>query len=88
LLQEVLMAGACAPREFGVLACVVSEEDVVALLRVAVAEAGSMRAFARAHGVNEGDLGQTIRGRRAPTSSICRAVGVERRLVLTGAVDA
>lgn len=80
------MSGALEPRELGTLACVVSDADVVDLLRVAVAEAGSMRAFARAHGINESDLGQAMRGRKAPTSSLCRVVGVERKLVLTGAV--
>ncbi|APX86009.1 hypothetical protein BV511_15660 [Methylorubrum extorquens] len=64
---------------------VVTDADVVAMLRAAVAQAGSQRAFVKAVGVNEGDLSSTLRGRRPPSPALRRAVGVETRLVHVGA---
>ncbi|KQT93373.1 hypothetical protein ASG60_08385 [Methylobacterium sp. Leaf469] len=70
------------PPLLGVPARVLTDDEVVTLLRRGVVEAGSKVAFARAKGVNETDLGQALRGRKAPTSGLCRSVGVERALVL------
>ncbi|UYW24819.1 hypothetical protein OKC48_16220 [Methylorubrum extorquens] len=64
---------------------VVTDAEVVILLRAAVAQPGSQRAFVKAVGVNEGDLSSTLRGRRPPSTALRRAVGVETRLVHVGA---
>lgn len=64
---------------------VVTDVEVVDLLRDAVAQAGSQRAFVKAAGVNEGDLSSALRGRRPPSTALRRAVGVETRLVHVGA---
>lgn len=63
----------------------VTDAQVVAMLRAAVRRAGSQRAFVRAHGVNEGDLSSALCGKRAPSTALRRAVGVETRLVHVGA---
>lgn len=64
---------------------VVTDAEVVALLRECVARYGSQRAFVRATGLNEGDLSSTLRGRRPPSTALRRVVGVETALVLMGA---
>jgi len=64
---------------------VVTDAEVVELLRDAVLASGSQRAFARAARLHESDLSQVLRGRRAPTAGQCRAVSVHRALVLTQA---
>ncbi|MBI1689546.1 hypothetical protein [Methylorubrum sp. DB1722] len=64
---------------------VVTDAEVVALLRDAVREAGSQRAFVKAAGVNEGDLSSALNGKRPPSTALRRAVGVETALVLVGA---
>jgi len=84
------MAGSCAP------ACaseplralvptrLITEVDVVALLRRGVDEAGSQRLYALQHGLNANDLSSVLGGRKAPSSSMLRAVGARRALVLDG----
>ncbi len=68
----------------GSLVPVVSYDDIVALLRAGVAEAGSQRRFAQACGIHEGDLSQFLRLRRLPSERAMHLVGVERHLVLVG----
>ncbi|MFC6790648.1 hypothetical protein ACFQE0_14130 [Methylobacterium komagatae] len=68
----------------GSLVPVVSYDDIVALLRAGVAEAGSQRAYAQARAIHEGDLSQVLRERRLPTERMALWVGVERHLVRVG----
>lgn len=63
---------------------VVTDAQILSMLRAAVTRAGSQRAFVRAHGVNEGDLSSALSGRRPPSTALRRAVGVETRLVHVG----
>ena len=63
---------------------VVGYDQIVALLRAGVAEAGSQRRFAQACAVHEGDLSQWLRERRLPSEKVMRFIGVERHLVLVG----
>lgn len=79
------MASSSAPMCASAPARVVSEVDVVALLRRGVDEAGSQRIFARAHGLNANDLSSILSGRKAPGRSFLRAVGVRTALVIEGA---
>lgn len=63
---------------------VVTDAEVVALLRECVARYGSQRAFVKSAGVNEGDLSSALNGKRPPSAGLRRAVGVETALVLMG----
>lgn len=80
------MASTSAPVCASASARVVSEADVRALLRAGVDEAGTQLAYAQRHGVNANDLCQALRGRKAPTRSLLRSVGVTRALVIEGGV--
>lgn len=60
---------------------VVSREDVVSLLRDAVAQAGGQRRWAEAVGVNANDVSSVLSGRRAAGRSILAALGVTRETV-------
>ncbi|MRI55125.1 transcriptional regulator [Methylobacterium sp. DB1607] len=62
----------------------VTDDDVRDLLRLAVARAGTQRAAAAALGLDPAVVSAVLTGRRAPTGAVCRAVGVERRLVSVG----
>ncbi|MGG3813865.1 transcriptional regulator [Methylorubrum rhodesianum] len=62
----------------------VTDDDVRARLRQAVARAGTQRAAAAALGLDPAVVSAVLGGRRAPTGAVCRAVGVERRLVAVG----
>jgi hypothetical protein len=70
------------PRER--LVRIVTYDDVVALLREGVAQAGSRRAYAWGMGLHEGDLGQVLRERKLPSERMCHLVGIERHLVQMG----
>lgn len=63
---------------------VVTDADVVERLRIAVAAAGTQAAFAAEAGVKASDLGQALRGRKAPTRQLRCAVGVALALVVIG----
>ncbi|KQO57994.1 hypothetical protein ASF24_15205 [Methylobacterium sp. Leaf86] len=65
---------------------VVSEVDVRTLLRQGVDEAGSRLAFAQLHGVNANDVSSVLTGRKAPSRSLLRSIGVTRALVIEGGV--
>jgi hypothetical protein len=75
---------ASAPPREGAPVRVVTDADVVERLWIAVAAAGSQAAFAAEASVNASDLGQALRGRRAPTRQLRRSVGVELALVVIG----
>jgi len=60
----------------------VSTEEVVARIRKGVREAGSQVAFARLHGVHEGDLSNALRGHRPPTTSLMASVGARKAIVI------
>ena len=79
------MASTSAPLCASAPARVVSEVDVVALLRRGVDEAGSLAIHARRHGLNANDLSSALGGRKAPGRSFLRAVGVRNALVIEGA---
>ena len=86
------MSSACAPASEDApppppapVPRVVTDAQVLAMLRAAVRRAGSQRTFVRAAGVNEGDLSSALRGKRPPSTALRRAVGVETALVLMGA---
>jgi DNA-binding phage protein len=64
------------------VAIVVDDAIVLSRLRAAVTAAGSQRAYARAAGLNRGDLSSALSHRRPPTTALRRAVGVEAALVL------
>lgn len=82
------MAGTCAPACASeplralVPARLVTEIEVVALLRAGVDKAGSQRVYAARHGLNANDLASVLGGRKAPSGSMLRAVGARRALVL------
>ena len=80
------MASPSAPTCASAPARVVSEVDVVAMLRAGVDEAGSLRAYARQRGVNANDLSSILSRRKAPGRSFLRAVGVRSALVIDGGV--
>lgn len=80
------MSSSTAPVCASVPARVVSEVDVRTLLRQGVDEAGSRLAFAQRHGVNANDLSSVLTGRKAPSRSLLRTVGVTRALVIEGVV--
>ncbi len=80
------MASSSAPPCASAPARVVSEIDVVAMLRAGVDEAGSQRVYARTHGLNPNDLSSVLSGRRAPGRSFLRAVGVRSALIIDGGV--
>ncbi|OHV03542.1 hypothetical protein BK022_27880 [Methylorubrum extorquens] len=58
--------------------------DVVAMLRAGVDEAGSQRVYAARHGLNANDLSSVLGGRKAPSTSMLRAVGARRAVVIDG----
>lgn len=78
------MANTSAPERAVEPPRLVTDDDVLDLLRAAVARAGSQRAYALAAGVNEGDLSSALGGRRPPSTPLRRAVGVEHALVHVG----
>lgn len=80
------MSSSSAPVCASVPARVVSEVDVRALLRQGVDEAGSRLLFAQRHGVNANDLSSVLTGRKAPSRSLLRTVGVTRALVIDGGI--
>jgi DNA-binding transcriptional regulator YdaS (Cro superfamily) len=53
-------------------------DDVRQKLREVCREAGSENAWAKANGVSQAYVNDTIRGRREPGASILRALGLER----------
>lgn len=66
---------------------VLRESDVRAILRRAVVEAGSARAWARQHGVSEQWLGQVLKRRKAVGMRIGLALGFRRQTVWTKAPE-
>ena len=52
-------------------------EDVRALLQKRCKEAGSMRAFADAHGLSVQHVSRVLREGQAPVGRICDALGIE-----------
>lgn len=55
-----------------------TEADVVAMVRSRVAEAGSMREYARRTGVTVAYVSDLLNGRRAPGPKILGPLGLER----------
>jgi DNA-binding transcriptional regulator YdaS (Cro superfamily) len=53
-------------------------DDVKNLLIAQCDQAGSQKAWASRHGLSEGYVCDTIRGRRAPGGAILRALGLKR----------
>ncbi|MCJ2081538.1 transcriptional regulator [Methylobacterium sp. J-090] len=60
---------------------VVSREDVVSLLRDAVAQSGGQRAWAESVGVSPSDVSSVLSGRRAAGRAILAALGITTVLV-------
>ena len=60
---------------------VLHDSEVRAILRRAVVEAGSARAWARQHGVSEQWLGQVLSRRKAVGMQIGLALGLRRETV-------
>lgn len=60
----------------------VTREDVVSLLREAVAQAGGQRIWAESVGVSPSDVSSVLSGRRAAGRSIMAALGVTRETVI------
>lgn len=58
-----------------------SSEDVRNRLIEACYNAGSQNAWAKAHGVSQAYVNDTIKGRREPGMAILRALGLERATV-------
>lgn len=58
-----------------------TEQEVLARLRTAVAEAGSLREFAKAHKLTAAYVHDVLHGRRALADRILAAIGVERTIV-------
>lgn len=59
----------------------ISNEEMLAVLNNAVAQAGSLRAFAKAHGVSPQFAGDVIAGRRNISERIACAFGYEKSCV-------
>lgn len=74
-----------APTGVGSLVPIVGYDEIVALMRAGVAQAGSQRAYANAFAIHEGDLSQVLRERRLPTERMALFVGVERQFVRVSA---
>lgn len=55
-----------------------TRDSVMAMVRRACREAGSQKAWAAQHGINETFLSQVLRGEREPSSAILRPLGLER----------
>lgn len=53
-------------------------DSVRALIRRACREAGSQKAWAKQHSINEAFLSQVLRGEREPSPSILDVFGLER----------
>jgi DNA-binding transcriptional regulator YdaS (Cro superfamily) len=60
---------------------VVTRDDVVALLREAVAQAGGQRLWAESVGVSPSDVSSVLSGRRAAGRAILAALGITRETV-------
>lgn|GEM_PF-2802419 len=60
---------------------VISPEAVITRLKLAVADAGSLSAFARAVGCAKSSVSEALSGRRQPTPAILSALGVRRAIV-------
>lgn len=56
-------------------------DSVRALIRRACREAGSQKAWAKRHGVNEAFLSQVLRGEREPSPAILEPFGLERVVI-------
>lgn len=57
-----------------------SPAEALDLIRKHVAEAGSQSAFARAHGLSNAYVSDTLNGRREPSQAILGTVGLKRRI--------
>jgi hypothetical protein len=60
-----------------------TEDQVRALLRAACDEAGSIRAWARRHGLSAMYVSNALRGKQAPGPSICKPLGLIREIKQT-----
>lgn len=60
---------------------VVSPAAVITKLRLAVADAGSLSAFARTVGCAKSSVSEALSGRRQPTPAILTALGVRWAIV-------
>jgi hypothetical protein len=57
---------------------VLEDTDVVQLLRKAIEQEGSQMAFAKRHGLERTHLNLVLRGRRPPSSSILKLLGLRK----------
>lgn len=55
-----------------------TEQEVIERLRVAIEESGGQRAFAEKHGFTAAYVNDVRHGRRAPADRILSALGLER----------
>lgn len=60
-----------------------TEQEVIARLRVEVKEAGSLRAFAGKHGITASYIHDILHGRRAVSDRIASAIGIRRVVTVT-----
>lgn len=58
-----------------------TEQEVIERLRIAVEAAGGQRAFARAHEFTAGYINDVLRGKRAPAERVLAVLGIERVIV-------
>lgn len=59
----------------------ITDEDVLKLLRAAVDHSGSQVALAKAIGITPGNLSDVLSGKRNPGEQIQKYLGVKRRTV-------
>jgi len=60
-----------------------TEDQVIATIRVFMDRAGSLRSLAKAWAVSPSHLSDVMNGRRAPGDAILRHLGLSRRTIVT-----
>jgi hypothetical protein len=72
------IAALLASGNFGRLALVLDDKDVLFLLRAAIEQEGSIGAFAKRHGQQRTSLNNMLNGKRPVSASLVKALGFRR----------
>jgi AraC-like DNA-binding protein len=59
----------------------ITDDEARALLRTAIAEAGTLREWAEQHGISPSYVSEVLTGKQAPGVKLQRALGLIRRVV-------
>jgi DNA-binding phage protein len=72
------IAALLARGNVGSLGLILDDKDIVLLLKAAIEKEGSISAFAKRHGLERGQLNNTLNGKRPVSGTLVKALGLQK----------